>query len=125
MALCSLPGVSDSTGKALPSSEKDATREGTMAHAIAQLQEQAVPGGSIDTDILDWALENSGRLPACGYCGYESRAGDRPGGGEYSVLAVGSGGRMTVTATEYGMGTHRAYIRDIFGKWQGDWTELH
>ena len=36
MTLCSLPGVSDSTGKALPASEKDATKKGTLAHGIAQ-----------------------------------------------------------------------------------------
>ena len=37
VTLCDLPGVSDSTGKALPSSEKDATRKGTMAHDIDSL----------------------------------------------------------------------------------------
>ena len=40
VTLCDLPGVSDSTGKALPSSEKNAARKGSMAHAIAQLQGQ-------------------------------------------------------------------------------------
>ena len=125
VTLCDLPDVTDSTGKALSTSEKNAAREGTMAHAIAQLQEQTAPDGNINTDILDWALKNSGRLPACGYCGYESGAGDRPGGGEYSVLAFGAGGRMTVMAAEYGMGTHKVYVRDRFGRWQGDWAELH
>lgn len=36
VTLCDIPGVKDSTGRALPSSEKDATMEGTMAYAIAQ-----------------------------------------------------------------------------------------
>lgn len=37
VTLCDLPGVKDSTGRALPSSEKDATKAGTMANAISSL----------------------------------------------------------------------------------------
>ncbi len=37
VTLCDLPDVTDSTGKALPTSEKNAAREGTIAYAIDSL----------------------------------------------------------------------------------------
>ena len=122
--LSSESNVSDSTGVALPASEKNPSISGTLANQISQLNtdldNRTYQFKNGDT-ILKWAV--NAKLPSTANIAQNSYPEDAPIQAEMNLIVIGKVDRRTVIAHKY-LG-NRLFIRSIFrDTYRGEWYEL-
>ena len=124
--------VTDSTGLALPATEKNATIEGTLANQISKLNTDISNMRQVEiaTSILEW-IKSHNRFPICASIVIRHYIPeDAPtNGAEYMLIAFGDGPRITVLACSYSQGAigmNSVFIRHCFnGTWYSDWIQIY
>lgn len=122
--LSNASNITDSTGVALPASEKNPNVSGSLANQISQLNadldNRTYQFKNGDT-ILKWAV--NAKLPSTANIAQNSHPEDAPIQAEMNLIVIGKVDRRTVIAHKY-LG-NRLFIRSIFrDTYRGEWYEI-